>query len=176
MRYQPRNLMLFGTTPGPKEFDSDELQFFVKNYVDDLIRLYEHGINVKTPNFPDTLCKVCGFGGHHKEEGFCTRCHIKRSELQTKDAMSYDRYQDPLIGSAPWTFCWPMVQRTVQQSCGVRSRTLMVRLIIDEFSQIAVDNHAGDMIAERVSRDGGMAGAKTTLLAAQVVVEEQQKQ
>lgn len=36
------------------------------------------------------LCKVCGFGGHRKEEGFCTRCHIKRSELKTRDAMDYD--------------------------------------------------------------------------------------
>ncbi|KAG2350555.1 hypothetical protein BDR05DRAFT_993937 [Suillus weaverae] len=113
-RYRPCNLMLFEITPGPKEFNSDELQFFMKNYVDDLIRLYKHGINVKTPNFPEgrrvrvilvavccdhpALCKVCGFGGHYKEEGFCTHCHIKRSELQTKDAMSYDKFP-PRLGN-----------------------------------------------------------------------------
>jgi len=34
-------------------FDSDELQFFMENYVDGLLRFYEHGINVKTPNFLD---------------------------------------------------------------------------------------------------------------------------
>ncbi|KAG0706543.1 hypothetical protein DFH29DRAFT_872312 [Suillus ampliporus] len=32
LRYQPQNMMVFGITPGPKEFDSDELQFFMKNY------------------------------------------------------------------------------------------------------------------------------------------------
>ncbi|KAG1755257.1 uncharacterized protein EDB91DRAFT_1042129 [Suillus paluster] len=108
-QYQPRNLMVFGITPGPKEFDSDELQFFMKNYVDNLISLYENGIMAKTPNYPNgmssirmilvaiccdnpVLCKVCGFGGHRKEEGFCTRCHIKRSELKTRDAMDYDKF------------------------------------------------------------------------------------
>ncbi|KAG1742039.1 hypothetical protein EDB19DRAFT_1827951 [Suillus lakei] len=100
--YRPCNLMLFRITPGPKEFDSDELQFFMKNYVDDLIRLYEHGINVKTPNFPEASCKVCGFGGHCKEDSFCTCCHIKRSELQTKDAMSYDIYICSLRCQAWW--------------------------------------------------------------------------
>ncbi|KAG0703217.1 hypothetical protein DFH29DRAFT_874615 [Suillus ampliporus] len=91
---------------GPKEFDSNELQFFMKNYVNNLISLYENGIMVKTPNYPNgrqvhmilvavccdhpVLCKVCRFGGHRKEEGFCTRCHIKHSELKTRDTMDYD--------------------------------------------------------------------------------------
>lgn len=47
--------MVFGITPGPKEFDSDELQFFMKNYVDNLISLYENGIMVKTPNYPNGM-------------------------------------------------------------------------------------------------------------------------
>ncbi|KAG1817260.1 uncharacterized protein BJ212DRAFT_1270478, partial [Suillus subaureus] len=89
----------------PKEFDSDELQFFMKNYIDNLISLYENRIMVKTPNYPSgmssicmilvavccdhpALCKVCGFGGHRKEEGFCTLlgiicCHWYDSWIQT---------------------------------------------------------------------------------------------
>lgn len=105
-RYRPRNLLLYSITPGPKEFNSDQLQHFMKNYVDDLLELYDNGIFVKTPEHPNgrrirvilvavccdhpAMCKVCGFGNHSKEEGFCTRCHIPKSKLATEDAMHYD--------------------------------------------------------------------------------------
>ncbi|KAG2045524.1 hypothetical protein BDR06DRAFT_978149 [Suillus hirtellus] len=49
--------MVFGIMPGPKEFDSNQLQFFMKNYVGNLISLYENGIMVKTPNYPNG-CQV----------------------------------------------------------------------------------------------------------------------
>ncbi|KAG1851633.1 hypothetical protein DFJ58DRAFT_842116 [Suillus subalutaceus] len=95
-------------TPGPKEFNSDQLQHFMKNYIDDLLKLYDDGILIKTPGYPSgrrirvilvavccdhpTMCKVCGFGGHSKEEGFCTQCHIPKSKLSTEDAMDYDKF------------------------------------------------------------------------------------
>ncbi|KAA1479913.1 hypothetical protein DENSPDRAFT_789672 [Dentipellis sp. KUC8613] len=104
LKYRPRNLIIYGITPGPKEFSADELQYFMKNLVDDLIRLYEDGIFVKTPLYPQgqrirvaliavccdhpAMCKVCGFGDHRKEEGFCSRCHIRHSQLRTKEAMT----------------------------------------------------------------------------------------
>ncbi|TDL17694.1 hypothetical protein BD410DRAFT_807179 [Rickenella mellea] len=53
LKYRPRNLLLCGLTPGPKEFSADELQYFMKAYVDELIRLLEEGIRVPTPKFPD---------------------------------------------------------------------------------------------------------------------------
>ncbi|KAG0694055.1 hypothetical protein DFH29DRAFT_764462, partial [Suillus ampliporus] len=80
LRYRPRNLMIFGITPGPKEFNLDQLQHFMKNYIDDLLKLYDDGILIKTPGYPSgrqirvilvavccdhpAMCKVSSFGGH----------------------------------------------------------------------------------------------------------------
>lgn len=41
-----------GITPGPSELTADELQHVLKPHVDDLIRLYEEGIEVPTPKYP----------------------------------------------------------------------------------------------------------------------------
>ncbi|KAH9947413.1 hypothetical protein B0H21DRAFT_661023, partial [Amylocystis lapponica] len=51
--YQSRNLILCCLTPGPKELTADELQHFMKAYVDDLLQLYNEGILVKTPLHPN---------------------------------------------------------------------------------------------------------------------------
>ncbi len=53
LRYRTQNLKLYGLTPGPAECTADELQHFMRNLVDDLIRLYEHGIWIKTPSCPN---------------------------------------------------------------------------------------------------------------------------
>jgi hypothetical protein len=45
--------MLYGITPGPSEWTSEELQRFMIDLVNDLIWLYEHGVLVKTPAHPD---------------------------------------------------------------------------------------------------------------------------
>ena len=45
--------MLCGLTPGPHELDADALQYFMKFFVDDLLMLYDDGIVVKTPAFPE---------------------------------------------------------------------------------------------------------------------------
>ena len=102
-RYRPRNLLLCGMTPGPNEWNADELQYLIKSYVDNLLRLYDHGVMVQTPKFPQgrlvriiliavccdhpALCRVCGFGDHRKEEGFCSRCKISHKDLKTEAAM-----------------------------------------------------------------------------------------
>ena len=39
-------------TPGPKEFTSEQLQYVMKELVDDLIKLYEEGIVIETPLYP----------------------------------------------------------------------------------------------------------------------------
>ncbi|RDX49847.1 hypothetical protein OH76DRAFT_1350092 [Lentinus brumalis] len=104
LRYRARNLQIYGITPGPKEFTADELTFFMKSLVDDLIRLYDEGIVIKTKDYPQgrrvrvilvgvccdhpAMCKVGGFADHSKAEGFCPRCHIKKSELRTDAAMT----------------------------------------------------------------------------------------
>lgn len=43
------NVLLCGLTPGPREFSAEELQRFISDFVTDLLRLYEHGISVRTP-------------------------------------------------------------------------------------------------------------------------------
>jgi hypothetical protein len=104
LKYQARNLIICGITPGPKEFTSDELQFFLKIFVDDLIKLYEEGIIIATPEYPagrrvrviliavccdhPALCRVCGFGDHNHKASFCTKCKIKHNELRTEQSMT----------------------------------------------------------------------------------------
>ncbi len=43
------------------------------------------------------MCKMCGFGDHRKEEGFCPRCHLRHRDLRTEAAMS----ENGLIQSVP---------------------------------------------------------------------------
>ncbi|KAH9928238.1 hypothetical protein B0H21DRAFT_712161 [Amylocystis lapponica] len=104
--YQSRNLILCGLTPGPKELNADELQHFMKAYVDDLLRLYNDGILVKTPLYPNgrrvrvillavccdhpALCRIAGFGDHNTKEGFCPRCKIKHADLKTEAGLTID--------------------------------------------------------------------------------------
>lgn len=38
--------------PGPKDADAETLPHFMKDYVDDLIMLWKHGVVVKTPKYP----------------------------------------------------------------------------------------------------------------------------
>jgi hypothetical protein len=87
-----------------REFSADELQPFMEDYVDDLLNLYENGIVIQTPRFPNgrrvriiliavccdhpAMCRVCGFGDHRKEEGFCSRCKISHKDLRTEAAMT----------------------------------------------------------------------------------------
>ncbi|THH29183.1 hypothetical protein EUX98_g5001, partial [Antrodiella citrinella] len=112
MRYRPENLLLCGLTPGPKELTSDELQFFMRAFVCDLLQMYDHGILVKTPAFPEgrrvrvvlvavccdhpALCRMCGFADHASKKNFCTKCKIHRKDLNTKSGLTLDAF-DPRI-------------------------------------------------------------------------------
>lgn len=52
-RYNPENLLVTAITPGPKEFSCDELQHLLEAITDDKIRLYNEGIVIPTPKYPD---------------------------------------------------------------------------------------------------------------------------
>ncbi|KAJ7779374.1 hypothetical protein DFH07DRAFT_730185, partial [Mycena maculata] len=54
-RYRAENLILNGMPPGPTEPTADQLQQYLKVVVDDLILLYEQGIFIKTPEYPDGM-------------------------------------------------------------------------------------------------------------------------
>ncbi|KZT04236.1 uncharacterized protein LAESUDRAFT_629493, partial [Laetiporus sulphureus 93-53] len=107
-KYQSRNLILCGLSPGPRELTGDELQLFLEEYVTDLLLLFEHGIVVKTPLFPEgrrvrviligvicdhpALCRMCGFGDHNTKTAFCTKCKIPRDQLSTQAGMSINAF------------------------------------------------------------------------------------
>lgn len=57
-RYRPRNLLVSGITPGPSEFTTEQLQVFMKTFVDDLIKLYEDGVLIRTPLYPHGRCFI----------------------------------------------------------------------------------------------------------------------
>ena len=52
-RYRPENLLLCGLTPGPKELTAEEMQRFLKDFVTDLLNLYDNGVMVPTPLYPE---------------------------------------------------------------------------------------------------------------------------
>ncbi|KAL6299004.1 hypothetical protein BKA93DRAFT_753720 [Sparassis latifolia] len=104
LEVQDKNLVLCGITPGPKELSADELQHFMKAYVDDLLKLYDDRTVIKMKLQPEgrrvhvlllavccdhpALCRIVGFGDHNTKEGFCSRCKIKHADLETEAGMT----------------------------------------------------------------------------------------
>jgi hypothetical protein len=56
--YRPSNLIIHAMTPGPKEPTAEELQHPLKMVVDELLELYEHGVLISTPQFPNGNCSA----------------------------------------------------------------------------------------------------------------------
>ncbi|KAL5485641.1 hypothetical protein ACEPAI_6682 [Sanghuangporus weigelae] len=104
LRYKPNNLLVVALSPGPKESSCDELQHLLEAVVDDKIRLYEEGIEVKTPLHPNgrkvhvyciadgcdhpAMCRVVGKADHSHLKFFCTRCKIPRQDLNSMDGIT----------------------------------------------------------------------------------------
>lgn len=103
-RYRVANLLLSGIMPGPKEQDPDQVQRFIRIFVNELIRLWESGFIMGTPKYPEgrlirviLVCVICdkpaahklgGFGSH-SHTFFCTKCWIKQSDKRT--AAAYEK-------------------------------------------------------------------------------------
>ena len=45
--------MLSTMTPGPNEPTAEEMQLHLKRVVNELLELYEHGVIVRTPSYPE---------------------------------------------------------------------------------------------------------------------------
>lgn len=88
-------MLLSGIMPGPKEQTGDQVQRFMRVFVNELLRLYYDGFMVKTPKYPNgrrvrvvLLCVICdkpaahklGSFGSHSHTLFCHRCWIHQSE------------------------------------------------------------------------------------------------
>ncbi|KZT56347.1 hypothetical protein CALCODRAFT_435919, partial [Calocera cornea HHB12733] len=96
-RYRVFNLALIGIAPGPREPDSEQLQRFLRPFVDDLLRLWKDGITIQTQNHPQgrlvrvalvaivcdhpALCKMSGFGDQAHAARPCTQCEIRRKDI-----------------------------------------------------------------------------------------------
>jgi hypothetical protein len=99
--YRFGNLIFTSILPGPKEQDTDQVQRFMRIIVNELIRLWQDGIWVKTARYPlgrlirvILLCVCCdkpaahklgGFGSH-SHTFFCTQCWIRQQQKATKEA------------------------------------------------------------------------------------------
>lgn len=59
LRYQADNLILNAMTPGPTEPTSSQLQNYLEVVVDNLLMLYNDGMVVQTPEYPN--------GTHHNQ-------------------------------------------------------------------------------------------------------------
>lgn len=91
--------------PGPKEQTPDQVQRFMRIFVNELLRLWETGFWIYTSEYPLGLlvrviliCVICdkpaahklgGFGSH-SHTFFCTRCWISQSEKGTAAAFQHD--------------------------------------------------------------------------------------
>ena len=50
--YRPTSLLFYGIAPGPKEADHESLPNFMRDWVNDLLMLYDDGIIIRTRKFP----------------------------------------------------------------------------------------------------------------------------
>lgn len=87
--------------PGPKEQPPDEVQRFMRVFISELLRLWQHGVRIPTESCPEgrlvrvILIAVCcdkpaahklgGFGSH-SHTNFCTRDWIKQRQKATPEA------------------------------------------------------------------------------------------
>ena len=59
MRFKPENIIVVATIPGPKEPSCDNLNSYLENMIDDLLRLW-NGVEFQTPtcNLPSKLLRA----------------------------------------------------------------------------------------------------------------------
>jgi hypothetical protein len=92
-------MLLSTILPGPKEQDADQVQRYMRIIVNELLRLWNDGFLIDTPEGQLLvrvllLCICCdkpaahkmgGFGGH-SHRMFCTRCKIEQKDKTTSAA------------------------------------------------------------------------------------------
>ncbi|RDX44513.1 hypothetical protein OH76DRAFT_1096267 [Lentinus brumalis] len=81
-RFRAANLLLTGIIPGPKETNPDETQFYLRVIVNELLRLWRHGVDVVTPQHPHgrrmrviLVGVFCDKPAAHKVGGFASHSH-----------------------------------------------------------------------------------------------------
>ncbi|KAJ7583887.1 hypothetical protein C8J56DRAFT_1166808 [Mycena floridula] len=85
------NLLLAGILPGPKEADFDQVQRYLRVLVNELLRLWQDGVVIPTPKFPNgrlvrvaLVALVCDKPAAHKLAGFPARTNEGQRDLQLR--------------------------------------------------------------------------------------------
>ncbi|KAF7363429.1 hypothetical protein MSAN_00998700 [Mycena sanguinolenta] len=107
LRYRAANLLLAGIMPGPKEANPDQCQRFLRPLINELLRLWKHGVIIATPKYPQgrlvrvalvaVVCdkpaahKLGGFGSHN-HTNFCTMCWITQGMKATPAAFQQNGF------------------------------------------------------------------------------------
>ncbi|KAG2060504.1 hypothetical protein BDR06DRAFT_966985 [Suillus hirtellus] len=58
-----------------------QIKIFMKDYIDDLLQLYDKGIIIRTSKYLEG-----------QKEGFCSCCLILQYQLKNEDEMEYDKF------------------------------------------------------------------------------------
>ncbi|KIO17808.1 hypothetical protein M407DRAFT_32505 [Tulasnella calospora MUT 4182] len=100
-RYQTKNLLIPCIMPGPTEPNTRQLQEYIILMVDELLQLYDRGMDC--PASPNRLvraavtlvicdhpamCKFFGLADKRHENSPCHRCDVKASEWSTEKSLS----------------------------------------------------------------------------------------
>lgn len=92
--------------PGPREQNPDKIQKFLHFIVNNLLRLWEHGITIVTPRYPNgrlvrvalvaIVCdkpaahKLAGYASHSHRH-FCTLCWAEQKKKDPLDAKIFEK-------------------------------------------------------------------------------------
>jgi hypothetical protein len=107
LRYRMENVYLVGIIPGPRQPEKDQINHILAPLVDDLIRLYYHGIRYsQTPRYPGgrrvrvmlgpLVCdlpaarQIAGFGSHAHTH-FCSFCKLEKDDMEELDEGKFIR-------------------------------------------------------------------------------------
>lgn len=90
--------------PGPNEADVNQVHGFMKVLINELLRLWTHGVVIKMPRYPlgrlirvilvAVVCdkpaahKLGGFGSH-AHRYFCTKCWVEKEHKADADAFQH---------------------------------------------------------------------------------------
>ncbi|GBE85372.1 hypothetical protein SCP_0705590 [Sparassis crispa] len=104
LKYRPQNILVCAMTPGPTEPTAEQVQNYLKLVVDDLLNLYENGVIMKTPSYPDgirvrvtlvavvcdhpAMCKVSSFADKNHTEVPCTKCNVQQEDFFSDAGLS----------------------------------------------------------------------------------------
>ncbi|KZT26645.1 hypothetical protein NEOLEDRAFT_1062734, partial [Neolentinus lepideus HHB14362 ss-1] len=87
LRYMTSNLLVPIVTPGPSEPTSEQLQKYLRILVDDLIKLFEEGVMIKTPLYPEGRLVLAFLLAIICDHPAMCKCHVPHHELFSEKSL-----------------------------------------------------------------------------------------